>query len=42
MSWQVNVTDEAERDLRAIFSYIASELRSRANASARLTAWRRR
>ena len=32
----MNVTDEAERDLRAIFSYIADELRSRANASAQL------
>jgi len=36
MSWQVSITEEAERDLRAIYSYIAVELRSMANASAQL------
>lgn len=33
MSYQVNITGEADRDLRAIFEYIAFELQSVENAS---------
>ena len=36
MSWQVNLSEQAEADLRAIFSYIAFELLSLENASAQL------
>ena len=37
MSYRVNLTDEADRDLRAIFSYIAFELHAADNASRQLT-----
>ncbi len=36
MSYTVNITDAAENDLRAVFSYIAFELRSYANAVGQL------
>ena len=36
MSYQVNITDEADRDLRAIFEYIAFELLSVENAENQL------
>ncbi len=36
MSYQVSITDAAEYDLRAIFSYIAFELQSYANAVGQL------
>ena len=36
MSYQVNITDEAARDLRAIFEYIAFELLSVENAENQL------
>lgn len=36
MSWQVRITEEADRDLRAIFEYIAFELLSVENASGQL------
>lgn len=36
MSYTVNVTDAAENDLRAIYCYIAFELKSRANAAGQL------
>ena len=37
MSYQVHVTDEAERDLRGSFEYIAFHLRSLENASGQLS-----
>jgi toxin ParE1/3/4 len=36
MSWEVHVSEQAENDLRAIFSYIAFELTSVKNASDQL------
>ena len=36
MSYTVNVTDAADNDLRAIFSYIAFELKSYQNAAGQL------
>lgn len=36
MSYTVNITDQADNDLRAIFSYIAFELRSHINAVGQL------
>ena len=36
MSYTVNITDKAENDLRAIFSYIAFELESYINAVGQL------
>ena len=36
MSWDVHVSEQAENDLRAIFSYIAFELTSVKNASDQL------
>ncbi len=36
MSYTVNITDAAENDLRAIFSYIAFELKSKINAVGQL------
>ena len=37
MSYHVHMTDEAERDLRCIFEYIAFHLRSLENASGQLS-----
>ena len=37
MSYHVQMTDEAERDLRGIFEYIAFHLRSLENASGQLS-----
>ena len=37
MSWRVKITEEAERDLRAVFEYIAFELKSFENASGQLS-----
>ena len=38
MSYQVNITDEADRDLRAIFEYIAFEQKEKRDADQRATA----
>lgn len=37
MSYQVNITDEADRDLRSIFEYIAYDLLSIQNAVGQLS-----
>lgn len=37
MSYRVNITDEADKDLRAIFEYIAFELLSVENAAGQLS-----
>ncbi len=36
MSYTVNISEAAENDLRAVFTYIAVELRSYANAAGQL------